>query len=207
MRFLRLLQEAQAGQKDSEAEALIRDAVARQPDAAYLLVQRVMQLEFALEASQSEAGQLKRELAQTRTGRPASSFLGSPNEWGRRPAASAGAAQSNFQPAMTRDARPATQPAPAAAAPASSWGSGLMGTVASTAAGVVAGSLLAQGIGSLMGRHNNDHAAIPPGGGKVDDADRYGDASSNQSADGGYAAEDFDTSDAGGVAGPADDVG
>ena len=43
---------------------------------------------------------------------------------------------------------------PSAATPASSWGSGMLGTVATTAAGVVAGSFLFQGIQGLMGHHN-----------------------------------------------------
>src|SRR4051812_22352137 len=47
-RFLNLLTQAQAGPKDAEAEALIAEAVRRQPDATYLLVQRVLQLEHAL---------------------------------------------------------------------------------------------------------------------------------------------------------------
>lgn len=220
VRFLSLLNEAQAGQKDSEAEALIKEAIARQPDAGYLLVQRVMQLEFALQAAQSEAEQLKRELAQARTGLPASSFLGSPNEWGRKPmapAASASASQAGFQPAMARAWQPAGQPAAAQPgyaprAPASSWGSGIMGTVAGAAVGVVAGSMIAQGIGSMMGHHNNDKSAAgdksatPPGGGTVDNTDRYGDGSANQNADSGYVAEDFDTSDAGGFGDSGGDI-
>jgi hypothetical protein len=58
----------------------------------------------------------------------------------------------------------------AAAAPASSWGSGILGNVATTAAGVVAGSFLFQGIENLMGHHNQsgfsasnaDAHAVPP---------------------------------------------
>ena len=212
VRFLSLLNGAQAGQKDGEADSLIRDAIARQPDAGYLLVQRVMQLEFALQAAQSEADQLKRDLAQTRTGLPASSFLGSPNEWGRKPnapAAAAPASQAGFQPAMARAGQPVSQPSAqpayaAARAPASSWGSGIMGTVAGAAVGVVAGSMLAQGIGSMMGNHNktaaSDKSETPPGGGTDDNTDRYGDGSA-QNADSGYVAEDFDTSDSGGGGG------
>ena len=54
-RFLEQLTTAQAGQKDREAESLIREAVARQPDAAYLLVQRALQLDQALQLTQAEA--------------------------------------------------------------------------------------------------------------------------------------------------------
>ena len=164
-RFLQLLTQAQAGPKDPQAEALIRDAYLRQPDAPYLLVQRVLQLEHALKEA---------------TEKP--SFVGDANAWGRAPVAS--------QPAPAPAPIPMQQ-VPTATPQPSAWGSGLMGTLAMTAGGVVAGSLLAQGIGSLFGHHNNpsaDHAAIPPGGGTLVDTD-YG--ASNQD-DGGYVADDFD---------------
>lgn len=167
-RFLQLLVQAQAGQKDPDAQALIAGACARQPDAAYLLVQRVMQLEHAL-----------KEATQPKTG-----FVGDANAWGRAPVAS--------QPSTQAPAQTPMQQAPAAAPQPSAWGSGLMGTLAMTAGGVVAGSLLAQGIGSLFGHHNApDHAAIPPGGGTLVETDY-----ANRSAveDGGYVADDFDDS-------------
>lgn len=175
-RFLQLLAQAQAGPKDHDAQALISEAVARQPDAAYLLVQRVLQLEQAL-----------KEATQTKT-----SFVGDANAWGRAPVAS--------QPSTQAPAQVPMQQVPGAAAPASRWGSGLMGTLAMTAGGVVAGSLLAQGIGSLMGHHNTaDRAATPPGGGNLVETD-YG-AAANNDPDGGYAAEDFDDGgDPGGTA-------
>ena len=135
----------------------------------YLLVQRVLQLEHALKDAMRDAAQ-----------KP--SFVGDANAWGRAPVAS--------QPAPAPAPVPMQQ-VPAAAPQPSAWGSGLLGTVAMTAGGVVAGSLLAQGIGSLFGGHHNtpDHAAIPPGGGTLVDTD-YG--ASNQD-DGGYVADDFDT--------------
>jgi hypothetical protein len=185
-RFLQLLTQANPGVKDAEAEALIADAVRRQPDAAYLLVQRVLQLEHALlEATTKKPG-----------------FIGDPNAWGRAPAAPPAEPQAPYaqpQPqslAGSRPASPLMQPA-APAAQRSAWGSGLMGTVASTAAGVVAGSLLAQGIGSLFGHHGTaqastatDSTAVPPGGGTLVETD-YGD----QAATGDdYVAGDFDTS-------------
>ncbi len=140
--FLQQLTQAQAGQKDAEAEALIRDAGARQADAAYLLVQRAMQLEQALQMVQSQASKLQAELEQMRSG-ARSGFLDQANAWGRPAAAQA----APIAPAM-----PQVQ-APAAASPAASWGSGILGNVATTAAGVVAGSFLYQGIGNLMGHH------------------------------------------------------
>ena len=170
-RFLQLLGQAQTGPRDAEAEGLIRDACLRQPDAAYLLVQRVLQLEREVQAAQK------------------SSFIGDANAWGRAPIA--------FQPSTKAPEQTPVQQAsaPAGAAPASAWGSGLLGNVAGAAAGVVAGSLLAHGIGSLMGHHADAGRASNPAEGAtlaglglpkvpLEDAE--------DAADGGYVADDFD---------------
>jgi hypothetical protein len=146
--FLQQLTQAQAGQKDAEAEALIREAGARQPDAAYLLVQRAMQLEQALQMVQSQADKLQAEMEQMRSG-ARSGFLDQGNAWGR-PAAMQAAPSAAAQPQVQVQAQAQAQPA---ASPAASWGSGMLGNVATTAAGVVAGSFLFQGIGNLMGHH------------------------------------------------------
>jgi hypothetical protein len=157
--FLQQLTQASTGQKDAEAEALIRDAGARQPDAAYLLVQRAMQLEQALQMVQSQASKLQAEMDQMRSS-ARTGFLDQPNSWGRQAvqAAPGAALQPQFQPQFQPQAQAQAQApqfqAPQAASPAaSSWGSGMLGNVATTAAGVVAGSLLFQGIGNLMGHH------------------------------------------------------
>src|SRR5688572_28214283 len=65
-RFLADMAAARAGQKDPEAESLIRDAVSRQPDAAYLLVQRALQLDQVLQIRESEVATLQAELAQAK---------------------------------------------------------------------------------------------------------------------------------------------
>ena len=142
-RFLQQLTAAQAGQKDAEADALIREAAARQPDAAYLLVQRAMQLEQLLQASQAEVQKLQAQVSQASSG-SSGGFLSDPNAWGRSGAPS-------VQPAAVQPPAAAAAAAPAAA---SSWGSGLFGNIATTAAGVVAGSFLFQGIQGLM--HHGD---------------------------------------------------
>lgn len=139
-RFLEQLSTAKAGQKDAEAAGLIRNACAKQPDAAYLLVQRTLQLEQLLQASQAQVQKMQAD--QHRAGSGSSGgFLNDPNAWGSRPATPASAQT------------PAAQ-GPAAVPPAgkSSWGSGLFGNIAATAAGVVAGSFLFQGIQGLMNR-------------------------------------------------------
>jgi hypothetical protein len=155
--FLQQMSQAQAGQKDAEADALIWAAVARQPEAAYLLVQRAMGLEYALQAAQAQAVKLQAELDQLRSN-TRSGFLESPNSWGRSAPAPA---QVPPGPAPQVPMQTAGQPGPAAARPASSWGSGMLGTVATTAAGVVAGSFLFQGIQGLMGHHNAGANATP----------------------------------------------
>jgi hypothetical protein len=147
--FLQQLTQVQASQKDLEADTLIRDACARQPDAGSLLVQRAMQLEHALQAMQGQCAQLRAELEKARSSTQ-TGFLTDANAWGRPPQAPA----TSVAPQATSPIQPRTQAPAATAAPASSWGSGILGNVATTAAGVVAGSFLFQGIESLMGHHS-----------------------------------------------------
>lgn len=165
--FLQQLAQAPAPQKEPEADALIAKTITAQPDAGYLLVQRAMQLDYVLQQSQAKVAELQAELARAKAGNQ-TSFLGDAYSWGRGPAASAAGAGTGGNPAAG-GVRPATQmsaapsqpaaaPAPAAAAAPAPWGSSVMGTVATTAAGVVAGSFLFQGIQNLMGNHS-------PGGG------------------------------------------
>ena len=142
-RFLQQLAEARVGTKDAEADRLIQEACRTQPDANYLLVQRNLLLEQAVENLQAEIARMKREQESQRP--TARGFLDS-SAWGNTPA----------QPAST--ARPwayaPTAPAPAPAAISPPRGSGFLGTLASTAAGVVAGSFLFQGIEHLFGSHS-----------------------------------------------------
>ena len=157
--FLQQMTQAQAGQKDAEAEAMMREATAKQPDAVYLLVQRAMGLEYALQAAHSEAAKIQGELNQLRS-TSSGSFLANPNAWGKMPTSNAALAPAA---GMALSPQGPTHRPTAAAAPASSWGSGMLGTVATTAAGVVAGSFLFQGIQGLMGNHNQTpNAAATP---------------------------------------------
>jgi hypothetical protein len=178
-RFLADMTAARAGQKDAEADALIREAAARQPDAVYLLVQRAIQLDQALQLTQAQVQKLQSELDQARAGGNAASgsgFLSDPYAWGSKPAAPpAGAAQTSVSgqplrspaapqaqpPAQPQQPVAAAQPQqPAQARPGGWGGSGMLGTVAGTAAGVVGGAFLFQGIQNLM--HHNDPAAAAP---------------------------------------------
>lgn len=146
--FLRQLTQAPSVQKDSDADALIREACAKQPDAPYLLVQRALLVEQALQQALAQIGRLQDELEQARSAARPGGFLDG-NAWGNpapRPAPS------------VAPAAPAYQPAQATPAPAPSWGSGWLGNVATTAAGVVAGSFLFQGIEHLLGSHHGGNS-------------------------------------------------
>ena len=170
--FLTQLTQAQVGPKDVEADALIAQALAKQPHAGYLLVQRAMQLDFVLQQSQAKVAELQAQLERQQ---PAgqTSFLGDAHAWGRGPGAATqglNAAPATARPAVAgspvANAAPAAAAPTAAAAPAAAapWGSSVLGTVATTAAGVVAGSFLYSGIQNLMGNHNSG-GAFGPGNG------------------------------------------
>ena len=141
--FLEQLKSTQAGTKDAEASTLIAESIKQQPDASYLLVQRAMGLEMALQVAQKQMAEMQAQIDQAnQANKPSSGFLSGINSWGRAaPTATPGAA------ANAMAARPA-----AGAAQPSAWGSGMLGAIATTAVGVVAGSLLYQGIQSMMGQ-------------------------------------------------------
>jgi len=158
-RFLQQLAQAQAGAKDLEAARLIEEACRRQPDANYLLVQRNLLLEQALENAQAEIARLRSE----QSAAPAGGGFFDSNAWGSRPAPAAASAPAFGRP-LAYAAMPAAAPvAPAAPAQSSFFNSGVLGNVATTAAGVVAGSFLFQGIEHLMGNHGNGSGFLPGG--------------------------------------------
>ncbi len=142
--FLQQLNSTQAGAKDSDANALIAESVKKQPDASYLLVQRAMGLEMALQVAQKQMAEMQAQIDQAnQANKPSSGFLSGINSWGR-------AAPAQGAPA---NAMAAARPAAGAAQP-SAWGSGMLGAIATTAVGVVAGSMLYQGIQSMMGNNS-----------------------------------------------------
>jgi len=159
--FLSALRQTRADPKDPTAEGLIRDAFSAQTDAPYLLVQRAMGLGLALDAAQSRIAQLEaqcaQQLAQLQAARltpvPATasngSWLSGDQAWGR-------GARSVSPAPLPAASRAAAIPATAAT---SAWGGGMMAQMATTAAGVVAGGLLFQGVQSLMGQHSPSPAS------------------------------------------------
>ncbi|MDX8129409.1 DUF2076 domain-containing protein [Methylomonas sp. OY6] len=145
--FLNQLNEVKLAQKDAEAEALIRDAVAKQPDAAYLLVQRALLQDQALTAAKAQIAELQNQL-QAGASPQRGGFLG--NDPWAQPANNSGAVPGAGNYQMPRGAAPAQAPGFFGGG-----GGSFLGNVATTAAGVVAGSFLFQGIESLMGHHGS----------------------------------------------------
>ena len=133
--FLNQLKQAKLENKDHEANQLISEAVSHQTDAAYLLVQRSLLLEQALNNANVQISEFQKQQSSQ-----SHSFLEN-DPW----------SQTASQNTRYQAPRPVAPPVAN-----TSWlgGSGLLGNVASTAAGVVAGSFLFQGIESLMGHHN-----------------------------------------------------
>jgi hypothetical protein len=132
--FLASLRQQRVQAKDPVADGLIRDALASQADATYLLVQRAMALSLALQATQNRLQQLQ--------------------------ASSAAALKASEAANPDASAVPAQVQAPvpgagATAAPPSLWMRGLVGQVGGTAlgvaAGVVAGGAVLQGLQALWG--------------------------------------------------------
>jgi hypothetical protein len=149
--FLQQLTQVQAAQKDVEADTLIREACIRQPDAAYLLVQRAMLLDHALQNSQAQITRLQGELDQVR-GNNNGCFLNA-NAWGNSALSRPNPPPQTLPSPATQAPAFASPPAPSAPQATSAWGSGMLGTIATTAAGVVAGGFLFQGIEHLLGNH------------------------------------------------------
>jgi len=171
--FLSQLNQARVDNKDAQAAAMIADATARQPDSAYLLVQRAMLLDRALQQAQAQVVTLQHQLqaAQAAAGNGGRGFIDNDNAWGN----SAGRSQqpgqpgpATYQPAPQYPSspyqaapQPSPQPSPYQAAPAqqparggflSGGLGGTLGTIATTAAGVAGGAMLFQGIENLFHR-------------------------------------------------------
>ena len=184
--FLDQLKGIRGVQKDEEAQAMIKQVADSQPDALYLLVQKSLLQDQALQGAKAQIAALQRELADGRRNEGAAgSFLGS-NPWG----ASAG------RPAPVAAPQGYAQAAPVSGGlGASPWG-GFLGSAAATAAGVAGGAFLFQGLESLMGHHGggygfSDTGAMGHGGAEnVTINEYYGDSASPRTTDAAYLPDD-----------------
>jgi len=169
------LKKAGGEPKDRDAEALIRQSIAEQPDAPYQLVQTVIIQDMALNQAQSRITDLEKQLADATARTQPTSFLGglagqagaTPpfGPWGRAPAPAPSAPPNYGQGGYGQGgygqggyARPDYPPAaypPAGGGFGGSGfgGSGFLRSAATTAAGVAGGALLFEGIQSMFGHH------------------------------------------------------
>jgi hypothetical protein len=174
--FLQQLNSTQAGTKDSDANALIAESIKQQPDASYLLVQRAMGLEVALQVAQKQMAEMQAQIDQAnQANKPSSGFLSGINSWGR-------AAPTQSTSANTMAAKPVSGAQPSA------WGSGMLGAIATTAVGVVAGSLLYQGIQSMMGQ-----STAPDAGKALDHSNAPADSGQQVAQNYDHSATDYDS--------------
>ena len=162
--FLSQLSQVSGVTKDPQAAALIADTVSRQPDAAYLLVQRALLQDQAINTARARIASLEAQLRSAPAAASSGSFLdGGSNAWGR----SVNAGVPSMAAAPTQYAA-----APAMAAPHPGFfgggGGSFLTNMAATAAGVAGGAFLFQGIENMMhhgsGSHLMDQQANPFGG-------------------------------------------
>jgi len=154
------LQQSANQPKDREAEDLIRQGIATQPDAPYLLVQTVLIQDMGLSDAHHRIKDLEQQLeAARRAPQPQpqpqpqpSSFLAgargsvpASGPWGAPPAPGG--------PVWTQSAAAPAPSSPWASLATPSASSGFLRQAASTAAGVAGGALLFEGIRSMFGPH------------------------------------------------------
>jgi len=149
--LVRKVEGTQLTEKDPDAEALLKDGLARDPDAIYKLAQTVLIQNLALEQAHAQMQRMQQQLAPPQPAQPparATSFLGGllhhnppqaappPGQWQTVP----------------QGAPPQYAPAPPAygGGYAPGGGGGFLRSAATTAAGVAGGMLAFQGIESLL---------------------------------------------------------
>ena len=145
--FLQRLAAVNGVAKDTQADALIQQRLASQPDALYLLVQRSLLQQHALDSAKAQIAQLQAQLG----GQGGGSFLGGQPGWGQQPQASTPPPMYAPPPApgwrerLFGGGNPPPQPG---------GGPGFLASAATTAAGVAGGMFLFDGIENLIGGHH-----------------------------------------------------
>ena len=171
------------GQKDPEAEALIRQATAERHGAPYYLVQTVLIQDLSLHNAQRRITDLETQLTEPKLNSSAApSFLGGPSFLGAvfdRSEPSRDVRQNNVPPGglatgpppIAAMQQPSSVPKPADAPPLApgaglTGGGGFLRSAAVTATGIVGGALVFEGIQSMFGQHDaatitGNQAALP----------------------------------------------
>lgn len=157
--------EAQSGPRDPEAEALIRERIARQPAAPYLMAQAIVMMEQALAASQARNEEMERQLrerpaapAQPGGGGLFGSLFGGGSRPAPQPSYPSAAPAAAAMPAGSPWGRPPAaanapaygDPRVAAYAQQPRAGGGFMAGAMQTAAGVAGGMLIGSALSSMF---------------------------------------------------------
>src|SRR5271167_902860 len=148
--LIRKVEETQLTEKDPEAEQMLQQGLARDPDAIYKLAQTVLIQNLALNQARAQIEQMKQTQQQAQPAR-ATSFLG--GLLGHRDLAPPAPQPQYPQVPYQQPAWQAPQQyaaAPPYAAPGPSPAGSFLRSAATTAAGVAAGALAFEGIESLM---------------------------------------------------------
>jgi uncharacterized protein len=164
--------------RDPDAERLIADGTKRAPHAVYALVQTALVQDEALKRANARIEELQARLSgeeeqhQQQGGFLDSmrdAVLGQRASRGSVPTVRSRATQSSFAGAPDDQSQAgfrapgAAPPVPYPTGPASGSGGSFLGAAASTAAGVIGGALLLDGIRSMFGHHSglteHDHTA------------------------------------------------
>ncbi len=168
------LRAADTTPKDQEAEQLIGQLTGGQPGAAYRLVQTLLVQEHALNNATVRIQQLEKQAADAKAAAPSQGQGGGgflSGLFGQHAAspAPAPAPQTTIPPQqLPQPSAQYTQsapPYPSTVGMAPSAGGGFLRGALQTAAGVAGGSLIAQGIESLIGHHYGPFGGYGGGGG------------------------------------------
>jgi len=175
--FLAQLVQVRSVNKDPEAQRLIEQAVAEQPDATYLVVQRALLLNQALEQAKARIAALE----QAEAGRDRGFLDPNASGWGNQSSGPASGPAAGYRgqtagyggPPANAPAYPPSYGGPPAYAPAypPAYGappmgggfSSFLGQAAATAAGVAGGEFLFQGIENMFGHHGGFGGGGGPG--------------------------------------------
>jgi uncharacterized protein len=162
--------------RDPEAERAIADGLRRAPHAVYALVQTALVQDEALKRANARMEELEAQLGGGQQAQQRGSFLDSMREavLGRREPR--GSVPSVRSPATQTSAMapPPYEPGygyppQMPTGPAFGSGGSFLGTAASTAAGVIGGALLMDGIRSMFGHHAGSGATTQGAFGRLDD--------------------------------------
>jgi uncharacterized protein len=162
--------------RDPEAERLIADGLRRAPHAIYALVQTALVQDEALKRANARIEELQAQLGGGEQVQQQGSFLDSMREavLGRRePRGSVPTVRSPTTQTSPM-APPSYGPEPGyppqtPTGPAFGSGGSFLGTAASTAAGVIGGALLMDGIRSMFGHHSGANSPTQSAFGRFDD--------------------------------------